>query len=272
VKGNHGYGGIWAPDTGTFHHNLLADHSSRNPRFAGSIVMDHRNNVIFNWGFNSAYGGEFAHVNMVNNYYKPGPATREDIRGRIVAPAITGLWYIEGNFVEGSPLISEDNWNGGVQTREKIDLGTLRVRNPFPAPPVRTQSAKDAYDIVLRTAGCVLPKRDSLDLRVIEQVRTGKAITGKTFGGGGKGIIDSQDDVGGWPELKSGPAPVDSDHDGMPDVWEKKNGFNPNDPSDGAKDADGDGYTNVEEYLNGTNPKGFVDYTVAANNVDSLVL
>jgi hypothetical protein len=270
-KGNHGYGGIWAPDTGTFHHNLLADHSSRNPRFAGSIVLDHRNNVIFNWGFNSAYGGENANVNMVNNYYKPGPATRDDIRGRIVSPAMTGRWYIEGNLVEGSPQISADNWNGGVQTREKIDLSTLRVRTPFPAPPVRTQSAKDAYEIVLRTAGCVLPKRDAVDLRIIEQVRTGKATTGKTFDGGGNGIIDSQEDVGGWPQLKGGPAPVDTDHDGMPDEWEKKCGLNPNDASDGAKDADSDGYTNVEEYLNVTNPKEFVDYTRAENNVDNLV-
>jgi hypothetical protein len=270
-KGHHGFGGIWAPDTGSFHHNLLADHSSRNPRFAGSIAFDHRNNVIFNWGYNSAYGGENAHVNMVNNYYKPGPATRDNVRSRIVSPAITGRWYIEGNFVEGSPQVSADNWNGGVQTNEKTDLNTIRVKTPFDAPPVRTQSAKDAYEIVLRTAGCVLPRRDAVDLRVIEQVRTGKATAGKTFDGGGNGIIDSQDDVGGWPELKGGSAPLDTDHDGMPDTWEKNYGLNPGDPSDGPKDADGDGYTNVEECLNGTDPTKFVDYTMAANNVDSLV-
>jgi len=270
-KGNHGFGGIWAPDTGTFHHNLLADHSSRNPRFAGSIVLDHRNNVIFNWGYNSAYAGENAHVNMVNNYYKPGPATRANVRARIVAPSPSGRWYIEGNFVEGSPGVSMDNWNGGVQPDEKTEPNTIRARTPFAAPPVRTESAKDAYETVLRTAGCVLPRRDAVDLRIIEQVRTGKATSGKTFNGGGNGIIDSQNDVGGWPDLKGGPAPADSDHDGMPDAWEMQHSLDPKDPADGAKDKDGDGYTNVEECLNGTDPSRFIDYTSPENNVDMLV-
>ena len=76
----------------------------------------------------------------------------------------------------------------------------------------------------------------------------------------GNGIIDTPADVGGWPEYKSAPAQADTDHDGMPDEWEKKYGFKPNDPSDGATDKDGDGYTNVEEWLNGTDPTQYVDY------------
>ena len=86
----------------------------------------------------------------------------------------------------------------------------------------------------------------------------------------GNGIIDIPSDVGGWPEYKSTPAPVDSDHDGMPDTWEKKFGLKWDEPSDGAKDADHDGYTNVEEWLNGTDPTQFVDYRIPENNKNTL--
>jgi hypothetical protein len=92
--------------------------------------------------------------------------------------------------------------------------------------------------------------RDSVDARIVDEVRTGTAHHGETWGGGGKGIINSQKAVGGWPELKSLPAPADADHDGMPDEWETTHGLNANDSSDSSRDRDGDGYTNVEEYLN----------------------
>jgi hypothetical protein len=275
-KGNHGYGGIFGAWDGSYHGNLLAHHTSRNPRFAWTDVTDYRNNVLYNWGFNSAYGADQGGFNIVNNYYKAGPATRKEIRNRIVAPDtrpnsdLTGKLYITGNYVDGFPEVTADNWKGGVQPH-RLTLDVYRSDKEFAAPYVKTVSAQEAYENVLRTVGCVLPKRDALDARIIEEVRSGTARYGKSFEGGGNGIIDSQTDVGGWPELKGGPAPVDSDHDGMPDEWEKRYSLDPKDASDGAKDADGDGYTNVEEYLNGTNPKEFVDYTVTANNVDSLV-
>src|SRR5690606_34378405 len=118
---------------------------------------------------------------------------------------------------------------------------------------------------VLEKAGATLPKRDAVDTRVVEMVRTGKPTT-KT------GIIKDVDEVGGYPELTYDPAevPVDTDGDGMPDAWEKKYGLDPNDPTDGAKDADGDGYTNVEEYLNGTNPTEKINYRNLGNNVDTI--
>ena len=270
-KGNHGYGGIWGGMGATFHHNLLADNSSRNPRFNGARynsthqteLADYRNNVIFNWGFNSAYGGESGNYNVINNYYKPGPATGSGNKQyRIVNPSDPlnpsegySKWYINGNYVEGDTAVSADNWNGGVQP-DQAPLDSLKLDNPIPVAPVNTQSAQEAYDSVLENAGCNFPKRDSADLRVINEVKTGNAPYGATYVPEGdhlrtgmKGIIDSQIDVGGWPVLNSLPAPLDSDHDGMPDNWENTHGLNPNDSSD-ARMIGSDGYTMIEEYIN----------------------
>jgi pectate lyase len=252
-KGAHGYGGLWGG--GSFHHNILAHHTSRNPRASGSKesgLLDIRNNVIYNWGFNSAYGGEMWPRNWVNNYYKFGPATSENVRDRIfLQKDPRGTMYCAGNYMFASPTVTRDNWNGGIDYASDGEANeeTLRVNTPYCVAPVETTSAKRAFAEVLRKAGCSL-RRDAVDERIIKEIRSGTARYGETYGGGGKGIIDSQKDVGGWPELRSLPPPVDSDHDGMPDNWEKKHKLNPNDSSDGAKAAGKDGYTNLEKYLN----------------------
>ncbi len=254
-KGNHGYGGLWGGPGGSWHHNILAHHSSRNPRASGNVdsgLMDYRNNVIYNWGFNSAYGGELWPRNWINNYYKSGPATDDKVRGRIfLQKDPRGKMFAVGNFVAGFRAISADNWNGGInfapdgEATEK----TLRVDRPFVVAPVTTQSAEVAYGLVLAQAGASLV-RDAVDRRVVEEIRTGTATFGASYKGGGKGIIDSQKDVGGWPELRSLPAPVDTDHDGVPDVWEQAHGLNPQDPADGPRSTTPGGYSNLERYLN----------------------
>ncbi|WP_423126872.1 pectate lyase family protein [Gaoshiqia sp. Z1-71] len=273
VKGSHGYGGIWGSNYSTYHHNLLAHHSSRNPRMAsGSGYTDYRNNVIYNWGFNSLYGGEkqqvgtdklnFSTFNIVGNYYKPGPATRSgEILYRIANPSFRneedyGKWYIANNIVEGNTEVSTDNWNGGVQTQ--ISLNKIKLDTPWPSMPIHQQTAEESYRLVLDKAGAVLPKRDAVDSRIIEETR-GRFATyqGKAYGrshGANEpsaisGIIDSQNDVGGWPELKSVLAPKDSDHDGMPDEWEIKNGLDPHSPDD-RNLVETDGYTMLEKYIN----------------------
>lgn len=298
VKGSHGFGGIWGANNGTYHHNLLAHHSSRNPRFgSGCGNTDYRNNVVYNWGYQSCYGGEkqqrgdpnatVSNINMVANYYKPGPATKPgDVSCRIASPtsadgqADYGKWYVADNVVEGSASVTADNWNGGIQTRGgKADIAVLRLDKPWPAMAIRQQTAEEALKSVIANAGATLPKRDAVDSRIAEEVHKGNATyEGATYRQknpaisktGKCGIIDSQADVGGWPALKSLAAPADTDHDGMPDEWEKRYGLDADDPSDGAKDADSDGYTNVEECLNGTDPKVFVDYTKPENNVNTL--
>jgi hypothetical protein len=159
--------------------------------------------------------------------------------------------YAAGNFVAGFPAISADNGKGGVdfaadgEATEK----TLRVAQPFVVAPVSTQPAEVASARVLAQAGASRA-RDAVDRRVIEEIRTGTAKFGASYKGGGKGIIDAQREVGGWPELRSLPAPTDSDHDGMPDAWELARGLNPPDPADGAQAAQPGGYTNLEFYLN----------------------
>ena len=250
---SHRFGGIWGNDYGTYHHNLIAHNNSRNPRWAsGAGKNDYRNNVLYNWGYQSCYGGEKQQpgnpdfygttINMVANYYKPGPATESDVRDRIVEPSARsaddkGSWYVAGNSLEGSPEVTADNGKG-VDGSDYVKLA-----EPWAAMPINQQTPQNAYQAVLAHAGCSFPTRDAIDTRIIEEVRTGTAAFGDN------GIIDSPGDVGGWPELESAPAPADSDQDGMPDKWERANGLDPNDPIDRNEVAD-DGYTMLEKYLN----------------------
>lgn len=260
-KGRHGYGGIWGGAGATFHHNLLAHHTSRNPRFNGARyttspeteLVDFRNNVIYNWGNNSAYAGEEGNHNMVGNYYKAGPATGSN-RDRILDASTHssgfdfGKWYIAGNYVDGYPEVTADNWNGGVQRVSAEEMEYIRMHEPFDAPALPSEeTAEEAFESVLANAGAILPRRDTLDARIVHEVRTGTATFGGSYGSG-SGIIDTQEEVGGWPELLSAAAPVDSDGDGIPDEWEIENGLDPNDPSD-ASEINSSGYSNLESYI-----------------------
>ncbi|MFC6998921.1 pectate lyase family protein [Rufibacter roseus] len=251
AKGEHGYGGIWGGVGASFHHNLIASHNSRTPRFSGSSstqnspdeLVDFTNNVIFNWGQNNVYGGEKGRYNMINNYYKSGPATTSSKKDRIVNPSQPyGKFYVNGNYVEGFPEITKNNWAGGVQCDHP---DSTRAVNPFEVAAVNLQSPQEAYDIVLKNAGASL-KRDEVDARVVAYVRSGNPTAGKK----NNGIIDSQKDVGGWPELKALPAPADADKDGMPDAWEKQHKLNPAQAADAAAYTLDKQYTNIEVYLN----------------------
>lgn len=271
-KGEHGYGGIWGGNNASFHHNLLSDHNSRNPRFCGSRYtnkpeeekVDFRNNVVYNWGSNSTYGGEEGNYNMVNNYYKPGPATKNNARKRILEltqsffdpryntdTLSAGMFFIKGNVVEGSPDASKNNWLYGVQgnaVNEDVKSRS-KLKKPVSVEKMKTQRAKCAYQDVLRFAGANL-QRDAVDLRVVAEAQTGVEIYGSTYQGGKKGIIDDPKEVGGWPELKQESAYLDTDKDGMPDEWEKLKGLNSNNPGDGSIFSLDKKFTNLEVFLN----------------------
>src|SRR5207253_1575922 len=128
--------------------------------------------------------------------------------------------------------VGRDNWEGVLAER------SLQSSKPFPAPPVQTQSAAEAFELVLRNAGATRPRRDSVDGRIVSDVRNG---TGK--------IIDDEREVGGWPAYASGEPPVDTARDGIPDEWKKARGLSPDDPSM-ASALNAAGYTQLELYLN----------------------
>ena len=248
-KGQHSNGSILGGDGGmTYHHNIYAHNASRSAR-VNTVVLDFRNSVIYDWGYRCAYTRSGpCYVNWINNYIKPGPSTRESAGTNIFHPGDdTARVFLSGNVLEGYPQETLDN-RLMVQVRGVDDvesfLGKVVVGEPFPCPAVRTDSPEVALERVLADCGATLPKRDSADSRLMEEIRTG---TGK--------IIDSQEEVGGWPVLNSAPPPADSDSDGMPDDWETQHKLNPEDAADNNADADGDGYTNIEEYLNATNPR-----------------
>lgn len=245
AKGSHGYGTGWS--NGSYHHNLIAHCASRSPRLAAHPtrgMTDVRNNVIYNWGFGWAYGGEHADINLVANYYKPGPSSaHNDILFNVWED--TCRLFIAGNVMHGNDSLTADNRGGVVTTGVTFDrtvtLNGVVIDWEFPAAmPVHTQPAAEAYEAVLQSAGATRPRRDPVDERIIDEVRSG---TGK--------LINSPTDVGGWPELRAIPAPEDQDLDGMPDEWERQQGLNATDAGDGARPAGaGLGYTNLEVYLN----------------------
>lgn len=254
-KGAHGYGGLWGGYNATFHHNLLAHHKSRNPRFYGirdgveREMAEMGNNVIYNWGSNSAYGGEGGQYNIVNNYYKAGPATKSN-KDRIFEAYYQGSYgkfFLDGNFVFGFEDVTNDNWLG-FDLKSGGNLESLIASSRFDITKVEYTSAEDAFANVLDHAGASL-WRDAVDTRILEEVSTGTATYGGSYGEN-LGIIDTQATVGGWPELESGTAPADADKDGMPDAWETEKGLNPNDSSDAAKYTLDSAYTNLEVYLN----------------------
>lgn len=276
---NHGYGGIQGGKRATIHHNLYADCRNRNPRFSGISTytpatvgienVDYRNNVLYNWGINTVYGGEGGNYNVANNYYKWGPNTGSGVKYRICNPGKSatvdyGKWYVNGNYVDGSAQNTNNNWSGVTPDGGANDTALVKALVPFDLGyALNVQSATDAFDAVLLGAGATLPRRDTLDQRIANDVRnrTGRIID--VQGGYPHGTAYSAT-VNAWPTLNSTAAPVDTDHDGMPDAWEASHSLNPNDASD-RNTYDGSGYTMLENYLNGvsnTDPSVAVGGTV----------
>ncbi len=308
---NHAFGSTIGGYNSTFHHNLWASNAGRNPSVGMNGDFAFVNNVIFNWVHRTTDGGDhLSYFNIINNYWKPGPATPDrEISHRMLKPESRrgknipkefGKAYVNGNIAEGNDKVNADNWDGGVQIEaDELDKGMtledtlakIKVDQPFPHAPLPVQPAKDAYETVLANAGATLPVRDPVDTRIINSVRSGEVmkpnitedITPRLeaikFSAerianikelAHKGIIYDPSLVGGYPEYKGTPH-ADADSDGMPDAYETKIGLNPNDASDAAGDVNGDGYTNIEGFIYGIDPMSKVDYTDLKNNVDPLM-
>lgn len=292
-KGNHGYGGIWGGHGATFAHNLIAHNTSRTPRLCGSRYTGKPenektelvNNVFYNWGpTNGGYAGEGGSFNFINNYYKPGPmtATKKSLVNRIFSPnaddgsnanakGTWGSFHLEGNWFDTGCTsltadektlcenVNNDNW-AGLQPSGTAP-STLKSEQAFDisvnGSAVATLDAAQAYERVLAKAGASL-RRDPVDERIVEEVRTGTAPNGN------KGIIDSQSQVGGWPEygatadeIKA--AATDSDGDGIPDWFETMAGLNKSNASDGNA-------TTLDKYRRYTNLEMYLQYLVRGIN------
>lgn len=283
-KGSHGYGAIVGGARASFHHNLLAHHESRTPRLGprpftqDREYVDMRNNVIYNWAGNGCYGGEAMKVNIINNYYKPGPATpknspvsyriaaigvrttrychQKDGTPNVWAPMehVWGRFYVDGNVIEGNDEVTRDNWTKGMyaQINNANNDNTftpkvkkeIRLTEPLEVAPVTTQSAHEAYKQVLASAGCSR-LRDAIDTRIVEETRTGTAICRGSLSEDAAdrpGLIDVPADA--MPKGADSPWPVLSD-----------GGVS----SDDLKDADNDGIPDKWEQAHGLNPQDVAD-------------
>jgi formylglycine-generating enzyme required for sulfatase activity len=247
-KGEHSKGSILNGDGGiSIHHSIYAHNSARNPR-VDTVVLDFRNNIVYNWGYRGGYTTEGpSYINYVANYLRAGPSTRDATADNVFDAGDDMLRiYFKDNYLEGDAAHTADNGllldlpNGAD---EDAFLGTVLVDRPFRVPVGNTDAPLRARDRVLEDAGATLPKRDSADERLMKEIASGMGR-----------IIDSQDEVGGWPKLKTGPIPMDTDNDGMPDVWESAHGLDADSPEDYVVDTDKDGYPNLEEFLNNTDP------------------
>lgn len=301
-KGAHGYGGIWGGKNASFHHNLLAHHVNRNPRFDHPYVydknnasileryhghVDFRNNAIYNWGQSeNCYGGEMCRLNLVNNYYKEGPASKsnkyffvaygtnceecssygysyEDLLAKVYAD---GNLYLKRDGTQAT--FSTDNYAGiydktkqSYTTYTSDMTGTYRLLQPLSITSegrpchTTTHRAEEAFEAILSYGGASL-SRDAVDKRVVNDARSGGATINDGGNGSTGGIIDTQSAVGGWPELSAtdeqiARAATDSDGDGIPDYYEDLFGLDRNNAADGrTKTLDPQGlYTNLEVYL-----------------------
>jgi hypothetical protein len=304
---HHAFGSTIGGLNSTFHHNLWACNTGRNPSVGMYGDFTFVNNVLFNYRHRTVDGGDHrSQFNIINNYYKPGPGTpAEAIAHRLLKPESErsktvvdnfGQAYVHGNAVVGNAAVSADNWAGGVQPSVKQApleqvLEKIRVKQPFKHAPLPIQSAEDAYQSVLKNAGATLPKRDAVDERILSQTRSGK-IPARTIAPNSQekaryygyaqkwidelaqsvtqGYVTDPSEVGGWPEYTGTPY-ADADSDGMPDAWEREHKLNPMDASDATADANADGYTNIEAFLYRLDPRAAkVDWADLKHNVDTL--
>jgi hypothetical protein len=258
----HGFAASIGGEVGSFHHNLLAHCSGRNWSLAGGVngdgdylgKMDIRNNVVYNWATRTTDGGA-REVNFVGNYYKPGASTKYMFALNAQHEGYGGgmqRYFFDGNVMPGR--FNESNQIAGrTETGKRVTYQTF-VDEPFFESYVTTQSADNAYKNVLSDVGCNQPVFDDHDIRIINETLSG-TYTYKGSKTGEPGLPDSQEDVGGWekyPELQR-TASFDSDHDGLPDWWEKLHNLNthslPGDFSDANADPDKNGFTNLDDYL-----------------------
>ncbi len=222
----------------SIHHNLFANNSGRNPDLSGIVNAEVVDNVIYGWK-NSAFqlSPDKSTVNVINNYFKPN---RDSGHYEIAIPDSLNpdsKIFIVGN-VTDDPRTSQGVLSARLDNPGNFSISTSPV---FQTNIVNAVPALKTYGLVLDSAGVIYPARDVVDDRIVEQVR-------KRTGS----IIDSQNQVGGWPNIRGGAYPTDSDGDGIPDDWERAHGLDSADPTDASNSQKlaPSGYSWIEEYVN----------------------
>lgn len=272
-KGTHGYGAIAGGVDASYHHNLLAHHDSRNPRFDSGEVygssgqplttdkraVDFRNCVVYNYSNYPAYGGDGQKVNFVGNYYKWGPAS---INGPDASTngKKRGYFYLVGGISAGVDYgcphiymgentnylhtdgtfnhVNSDNWTGISYDSNPGATTVTKLTTPVSiAPngsPARVTTHAAATGFEKVLAYAGASlKRDAVDKRAVNDTRNGTATCMNGGNGSLNGLIDTQAAVGGWPTYKSERPRKDSDGDGIPDAWEDAFGLDKNSATDG---------------------------------------
>ena len=281
TKGRHGYGGIFGGDNVLFHHNLMANHTSREPRMGGGSMGDPTkesagesygycattqvsNNVIYNYGFNVVHGGGWQLTNYMNNYMINGVGSRDDISQVIAKPGESkkyGGFYVNGNVLYDGAVknekISADNSGDGKKT------GVINTA------PDWTVIAKEQYTTTIGgtsfmpTKACDFPLEKDMESaeasfsKVLNQagatypkrdaqdarvVQEVRTNTGR--------FLNTEDEVGGYACATSVREDgYDTDMDGMPDFYEDLIGLDKTNAAD-AKAIAKNGRSNVENYFN----------------------
>jgi len=292
-KGAHGYGGINGGINFTYHHNLLAHNLSRNVRFSFANLTEYSNNVVYDWGGKVSYG-DWQNLNYRNNYFKPGPSTKN--KDRIAEESGTANYqynsYFDGNKFYGNDAVEKDNY-------KFIKNGNLSIKNKLSSPLEMTDgaghnvsyvpvSADTAYNEVLNYSGARLPLFDENDQRIFDDVKNGTGSI--TYD-----VIPSMDDSAGSAKLDETiytavmnsinsckakyaerdygeqytlPKKADANNDGIPDEWCIERGLDPT-ANIASLDYTGDGYTNIEKYLNDLTVSAFPDGVVKTSPLKS---
>ncbi|WP_293408525.1 hypothetical protein [Piscinibacter sp.] len=249
----HGFGSLLRAGRGarvSMHHNLWAHHLDRMPRPGNWLdpvtdpvggLFDFRSNVFYNWGrgragYNLDRTGTRSTYNFIDNAYVRGPQSKGAYAFEESSP--NALAFFAGNTMDG--IEPADPYALVLAHREHLPAGLpagYKLATPIQVGAVAADPAPRAYERVLAGAGAALV-RDAVDLRIVEQVRS---RSGR--------LIDSQREVGGWPALQSAVAPLDSDGDGIPDVWERAHGLDSAHAEDAALSEPASGFTWLEVYL-----------------------
>jgi hypothetical protein len=287
----HGYAGSIGGDIGSYHHNLLAHSYGRNWSLAGGLDgngfytgrLDVFNNVVYNWGTRTTDGGVHE-GNFVNNYYKEGAATTLH---RMMNAQLEGVgkgtqsYFVRGNVLQrANGTIECDGTDDDCGRQYTLSNGQVLdwqvwVDQPFFPSYAQVHTAGEAYKHVLSDVGATQPVFDDHDLRIIRETLDGTWTFRGSYNApnGTYGVIDHQNDVGGWENYGSEtrPADYDSDDDGLPDWWEIEvshtSAHSPaGDFSDATADPDRDGYTNLDDFLEWmANPHYFADNSLEIN-------